>query len=58
MKRNDVISRKFIFDEEGLRLLAKRLKEIRSEKGIAQEELVYRSEFYIQIKKWCRFCVV
>lgn len=44
MKRNDGISRKFIFDEEGLRLLAKRLKEIRSEKGITQEELAYRSE--------------
>ena len=44
MKRNDDISRKFIFDEEGLKLLAKRLKEIRSEKGITQEELAYRSE--------------
>lgn len=44
MKRNDDLSRKFIFDEEGLRLLAKRLKEIRSEKGITQEELAYRSE--------------
>lgn len=44
MKRNDGISRKFIFDEEGLKLLAKRLKEIRSEKGITQEELAYRSE--------------
>ena len=44
MKRNDDISRKFVFDEEGLKLLAKRLKEIRSEKGITQEELAYRSE--------------
>lgn len=44
MKRNEGISRKFIFDEEGLKLLAKRLKEIRSEKGITQEELAYRSE--------------
>jgi len=44
MKRNDDISRKFIFDEEGLKLLAKRLKEIRTEKGITQEELAYRSE--------------
>lgn len=44
MKRNADISRKFIFDEEGLKLLAKRLKEIRSEKGITQEELAYRSE--------------
>ncbi|MBF4519394.1 helix-turn-helix transcriptional regulator [Flavobacterium sp. ANB] len=28
----------------GLQLLAKRLKEIRSEKGLSQEELAYRSE--------------
>lgn len=48
MKKNDnlskIPSRKFIFDEEGLRLLAKRIKEIRSQKGITQEELAYRSE--------------
>ena len=44
MKRNDNLSRTFTFDEEGLRLLAKRLKEIRAEKGISQEELAYRSE--------------
>lgn len=44
MKSSDAKSRKFIFDEEGLKLLAKRLKEIRSEKGITQEELAYRSE--------------
>ena len=44
MKRNEDISRKFIFDEEGLKLLAKRLKEIRAAKGISQEELAYRSE--------------
>ena len=44
MKRNDNLSRIFTFDEEGLQLLAKRLKEIRSEKGISQEELAYRSE--------------
>ena len=44
MKKNDNLSRIFTFDEEGLRLLAKRLKEIRSEKGISQEELAYRSE--------------
>ena len=44
MKKNDAISRKFIFDEEGLSLLAKRLKEIRSQKGITQEELAYRTE--------------
>jgi transcriptional regulator with XRE-family HTH domain len=45
MKRNDNnLSRTFTFDEEGLKLLAKRLKEIRAEKGISQEELAYRSE--------------
>lgn len=44
MKKDDNKSRKLIFDEEGLKLLAKRLKEIRSEKGLSQEELAYRSE--------------
>jgi transcriptional regulator with XRE-family HTH domain len=44
MKRKDNLSRKFTFDEEGLVLLAKRLKEIRAEKRISQEELAYRSE--------------
>ena len=44
MKKNDNFSRTFTFDEEGLRLLSKRLKEIRAEKGISQEELAYRSE--------------
>jgi transcriptional regulator with XRE-family HTH domain len=44
MKRNDNLSRTFTFDEQGLKLLAKRLKEIRAEKGISQEELAYRSE--------------
>lgn len=44
MKNNDYLSRIHTFDEEGLRLLSKRLKEIRSEKGISQEELAYRSE--------------
>ena len=44
MKKNGNLSRIFIFDEEGLQLLAKRLKEIRAEKGISQEELSYRSE--------------
>lgn len=44
MKKNDNLSRIFTFDEEGLKLLAKRLKEIRAEKGISQEELAYRSE--------------
>ena len=36
--------RKLIFDEEGLSLLAKRLKELRSEKGYTQEGLAYESE--------------
>ena len=44
MKENGVGSRKFVFDEEGLKLLAKRLKKIRSEKNITQEELAHRSE--------------
>jgi transcriptional regulator with XRE-family HTH domain len=44
MKKNDDLSRIYTFDEEGLKLLSKRLKEIRSEKGISQEELAYRSE--------------
>nr|WP_228011985.1 helix-turn-helix transcriptional regulator [Flavobacterium hungaricum] len=33
-----------IFDQEGLQLLAKRLKELRSEKGVSQQELANRSE--------------
>ncbi|MCD9576673.1 helix-turn-helix transcriptional regulator [Flavobacterium soyae] len=44
MKKNDIKPRKLIFDKEGLQLLAKRLKEIRAEKGLSQEELAYRSE--------------
>lgn len=44
MKKDDTKSRKLIFDQEGLELLAKRLKEIRKEKGISQEDLAYRSE--------------
>jgi len=44
VEKNDNKTRKLIFDEEGLKLLAKRLKEIRLEKGISQEELAYRSE--------------
>lgn len=44
MKNDETKSRKLIFDQEGLELLAKRLKEIRSEKNISQEELAYRSE--------------
>jgi transcriptional regulator with XRE-family HTH domain len=36
--------RKLIFDEEGLKMLASRIKQLRSEKKITQEELAYRSE--------------
>jgi transcriptional regulator with XRE-family HTH domain len=44
MKKSDNLSRKYTYDEEGLRLISERLKEIRKEKGISQEELAYRSE--------------
>lgn len=44
MKKNNELSRIHTYDEEGLRLLSNRIKEIRSEKGISQEELAYRSE--------------
>ncbi len=43
MKKNSKSERKFIFDEAGLILLAKRLKELRAEKGFSQEELAYQS---------------
>ena len=36
--------RVLIYDEEGLSLLAKRLKEIRAEKGFTQEDLAYESD--------------
>lgn len=44
MKLKNDLSRKFTFDEEGLMLLAKRLKQIRAEKEITQEELAFRAE--------------
>ena len=44
MKSNAENKRKLIFDEEGLKLLAQRLKQLRSDKKITQEELAYRSE--------------
>jgi len=44
VKTNAENKRKLIFDEEGLKLLAQRLKQLRSEKKITQEELAYRSE--------------
>jgi transcriptional regulator with XRE-family HTH domain len=43
VKKNSKSERKFIFDEAGLILLAKRLKELRAEKGFSQEELAYQS---------------
>ncbi len=44
MNSKDRNNRKLIFDEEGLKLLATRLKQLRLEKNITQEELSYRSE--------------
>lgn len=44
MKKNDTKSRKLIFDEEGLLLLAKQLKRIRSEKKLSQEDLADKSQ--------------
>ncbi len=44
MKSNEENKRKLIFDEEGLKLLAERLKQLRKEKYITQEELAFRSE--------------
>jgi transcriptional regulator with XRE-family HTH domain len=44
VKSNEENNRKLIFDELGLRLLAQRLKQLRSLKKITQEELAYRSE--------------
>lgn len=44
MEKKNLKQRKLIFDKEGLELLARRLKQIRAEKGISQEELAYRSE--------------
>lgn len=44
MESNEQNKRKLIFNEEGLKLLAQRLKQLRSVKNISQEELAYRSE--------------
>lgn len=44
MEKNDSKSRKLIFDEEGLQSLAKRLKEVRSEKKMSQEDLADKSD--------------
>ncbi len=44
MKKPKKTARKFIYDEEGLKLLAKRLKELRTEKGFTQEGLAYDAD--------------
>jgi transcriptional regulator with XRE-family HTH domain len=44
MEKKDIKKRKLFFDEEGLQLLARRLKELRFERGLSQEEVAYRSE--------------
>jgi transcriptional regulator with XRE-family HTH domain len=37
------VERKLIFDEAGLNVFAKRLKEVRKSKNLSQEELAYKS---------------
>ena len=44
MKSKEENTRKLIFEEEGLKLLAERLKQLRNQKKITQEELAYRSD--------------
>ena len=44
MKKPKKPTRKFIYDEEGLMLLAKQLKKLRSEKGFTQEGLAYEAD--------------
>ena len=43
MKKPTKNKRVLIYDEEGLKLLAAKLKEIRAQKGFTQEELAYQS---------------
>ncbi len=43
MKKATKSKRVLIFDEEGLKLLAKHLKKVRMAKGYSQEELAYES---------------
>ena len=43
MKKATKSKRVLIFDEEGLKLLAKHLKKVRMAKGFSQEELAYES---------------
>jgi transcriptional regulator with XRE-family HTH domain len=44
VKKQKKNNRVLIFDEEGMSLLAKKLKQVRTEKGFTQEELAYESE--------------
>lgn len=44
MKKSYKNKRVLIFDEEGLRLLAKKLKEVRAKKGFTQESLAYDAD--------------
>ena len=44
MKKANTKPRKLIFEEEGLKLLAIRMKQLRKEKNLTQEELAFRSE--------------
>ena len=43
MKKTKKVKRVLIFDEEGLRLLADKLKQTRTKVGYTQEELAYES---------------
>ena len=43
MKKPKKNPRKLVYDEEGLKLLASKLKEVRAMKGFTQEELAYQS---------------
>jgi len=44
VKKTSKKKRVLIFDEQGISLLAKKLKEVRTKKGFTQEELAYESE--------------
>ena len=44
MKKTKKNKRVLIFDEEGLKKLAEKLKEVRKKQGFTQEELAYQSE--------------
>jgi len=44
VKKTKKNKRVLIFDEEGLKKLAEKLKEVRKKQGFTQEELAYQSE--------------